>query len=132
MSLELDGELSQLERAMLAAHVARCAGCRAYRADVRSFTRELRAAPLETLPAITVRRYRRTVAMRIQAGAAAAMALAVVGVGSQAVQSRQDAATFSKLRVSHFESQQELAREQQLIQGHGGGGNHTSGEATVR
>jgi hypothetical protein len=133
VSLELDCELSQLERAMLAAHAVRCADCRAYRTEVRAFTRELRTAPLEAAPAISVRRYGRTVASRIQAGVAAAMALAVVGVGSQAVQSRHDGASFSTLRVSHFESQQEIEREQQLIQGSdAGSGNRTSGEATVR
>ena len=133
VSLELDGELSQLERAMLAAHVVRCADCRAYRAEVHAFTRELRTAPLEAAPAISVRRYRRTMATRLQAAVAAAMALAVVGVGSQAVQSRHDAVSISTLRVSQFESQREIEREQQLIQGNdAGSGNHTSGEATVR
>ena len=39
ISLELDSELSQLERAMVAAHVVRCAGCRAFRTGVTAVTR---------------------------------------------------------------------------------------------
>jgi anti-sigma factor RsiW len=47
ISLELDGELSQLERAMVASHVRRCPACAAFRASATSFTHALRAAPLE-------------------------------------------------------------------------------------
>ncbi len=46
-SLELDDELSQLERALLAAHLRRCEPCAAYVADVRAATAALRSAPLE-------------------------------------------------------------------------------------
>ena len=49
ISLELDGELSQLERAMLTSHLARCTDCRVFEAEVTAFTHALRAAPLETL-----------------------------------------------------------------------------------
>ena len=49
ISVGLDGELSQLERAMLASHLARCAGCARYEQDVTAFTQALRAAPLEPL-----------------------------------------------------------------------------------
>src|SRR5829696_2558912 len=85
ISLELDGELSQLERAMVGAHVLRCARCHAFQRSVRSFTRELRAAP-QLLPSagLLVRRPRRIpVVARYQASVAAAMALAIVGVASQ-------------------------------------------------
>src|SRR6187431_596619 len=85
ISLELDSELSQLERAMVAAHVVRCADCRAFRTGTTAVTRELRAAPLEQPPAsVPVRRPRRLASVaRFQAGVAAAMALAIVGVASQ-------------------------------------------------
>jgi ferric-dicitrate binding protein FerR (iron transport regulator) len=46
-SLELDDELSQLERALLAAHLRRCGECAAYVAEMRATTAALRAAPLE-------------------------------------------------------------------------------------
>ena len=38
-SLRLDGELSQLEGAMLASHVDRCAECRTVVAEIEAFTR---------------------------------------------------------------------------------------------
>lgn len=46
ISLELDGELSQLEQAALGRHLTACARCRAVSADVRAFTRAIRDAPL--------------------------------------------------------------------------------------
>jgi predicted anti-sigma-YlaC factor YlaD len=45
ISLELDGELSQLEQTALARHLSGCAGCRAVSVDVGAFTRMLREAP---------------------------------------------------------------------------------------
>jgi predicted anti-sigma-YlaC factor YlaD len=133
VSLELDGELSQLERAMVAAHVLRCADCRGYRSDVLAFTRALRAAALETAPPVSVRRYRRsTAATRFQAGAAAAMAFAVVGVATQMVQGRGDGSSISSFRVIHFQTQNELDREQALIEQNTDPRSHGSGEATVR
>src|SRR6266508_6170062 len=85
ISLEVDGEISQLERAMVAAHTLRCADCHAFRARVRVFTSELRAAPLVRPPAnLHVRRPRRiSLVARYQAGVAAAMALAIVGVAAE-------------------------------------------------
>lgn len=133
VSLEVDGELSQLERAMLAAHVVRCADCRAYRSDVRAFTHALRAAVLEPAPPISVRRYRRsTAATRFQAGIAAAMAFAVVGVASQIVPESQEGPSFSRLRVVHFQTQTELEREQALIERNGAAAATGPGEATSR
>ena len=60
VSLRLDGELSQLELRMLDAHLARCAECREYDADVTRITTELRAAPLERMEIpVVIRRPRR-------------------------------------------------------------------------
>ena len=79
ISFGLDGELSQLEHAMLSSHLERCADCRAYETDVTTFTRAMREAPLEA-PArpVVVRPRRRFVATRIQVGAAAAAAVAAL------------------------------------------------------
>ena len=44
-SLRLDGELSQLESAMLESHLARCAACHAVVSRTEAFTTALRAAP---------------------------------------------------------------------------------------
>lgn len=133
VSLEVDGDLSQLERAMLAAHVLRCAECRAYRSDVHAFTRALRAAALEAAPAVTVRRYRRsTAATRFHAGVAAAMAFAVVGVATQMVQGGDDGSSLSSFRVIHFQTQDELEHEQALIERNTATGSRGPGETTVR
>jgi len=49
ISLDLDGELSQLERAALGRHLDGCPRCREIGADVRAFTTLLREAPLVEL-----------------------------------------------------------------------------------
>ena len=132
ISLELDSELSQLERALVAAHIVRCAGCRAFRSGVTAVTRELRAAPLEQPPAsVPVRRPRRIASVaRFQAGVAAAMALTIVGVASQIAAPQRADSHFRSLRVVHFQSQSELDHELALIAG--SGLSSGSGEATAR
>ena len=85
VSLELDGELSQLEREMMASHLRRCAECRAFAESVRAFTEELRAAPLE-LPRrrpVVVGRPRRISLTGAQVGVAATLAIAALGLASQ-------------------------------------------------
>lgn len=49
LSVALDRELPQLERAFLASHVDRCATCRSFAAEIAVVTSELRAAPLQRL-----------------------------------------------------------------------------------
>jgi anti-sigma factor RsiW len=85
VSLQLDNELSELERRMLDAHLARCADCAAYADDVRRFTVELREAPLVALrrPVVVAARRGRYVAARMQIGVAAALAFAALGLGTQ-------------------------------------------------
>ena len=84
VSLQLDGELSQLERRMLQSHLARCPACDAYTADVRLYTEQIRNAPLEVLQQpVVVRPHRRVTTARLQIGVAAACALAALGIGSQ-------------------------------------------------
>lgn len=84
VSLDLDDELSQLERAMVSAHLERCAECRTYRDEVTAFTGALRAASLERMESpIALRRPRRGIAARLQVVAAAAVALVAVGVAGQ-------------------------------------------------
>ena len=53
ISLDLDDELGSLDRAALAKHLERCAGCRALSAEIGGFTRLLRIQPLETPPPAT-------------------------------------------------------------------------------
>jgi anti-sigma factor RsiW len=83
ISLDLDGELSQLERAMVASHVRRCPACAAFRSNATSFTHALRTAPFEALERpIEVPSLRRGALAEVRFGAvrvaAAAAGIAVV------------------------------------------------------
>lgn len=83
-SLGLDGELSELERALLDGHLASCAACRGSTAGVRSFTTALRAAALEPLDhpiELPVRR-RLAAFTSVRVGAAAALVAGAVGLGA--------------------------------------------------
>jgi predicted anti-sigma-YlaC factor YlaD len=118
ISVDLDGELSQLERAMLASHLERCADCRSYAAEVTAFTQALRDEPLEGLerPVVVVRRSRRVAAVRLPAAVAAVMAIAVVGVSSQIAANQTRERALSSRTELHFPTQDELEREQTLIE----------------
>lgn len=137
ISVELDGELSQLERAMLAAHVRRCAECRAYGVEVTAFTDELRAAELQVMERpVVVRRLRRAVAGRrwMQVPAAAALALTVVGVATQvaALGPRPAGQSASLGAPVRFPTRAELERELALIAMASGHGRGTGARETVR
>jgi anti-sigma factor RsiW len=118
VSLQLDGELSELERRMLESHLGRCSECAGYARDVSSITELLRDAPLEPLPApIAVPRPRRVSVPWGQVGAAAALVVAVLGVAVQFSEPGRErsrtAPSFSgPMRV---ESYGELEREVQMI-----------------
>ena len=98
VSLRLDGALSELESALLDRHLAGCAECRRFDADVAASTARLRAAPLETpvaqfgLPA----RSRRGRLVALQGvgtiAAAVAAALTLVSGGSRPAPPAQGAA----------------------------------------
>jgi predicted anti-sigma-YlaC factor YlaD len=79
--LELDGELSGFERALLEAHVAGCPSCSEFRSEIGGLTGALRVAPHERFEGIVIGRIRRRARMRL-APAVAAMAVAAVGLGS--------------------------------------------------
>ena len=82
VSAEVDGRLSEFEQALLDGHVKTCPDCTSFRKGVRSFTSQLRAAPLERLEQpIAISRVRRRFSFRI-APAVAALAVAAVGLGS--------------------------------------------------
>jgi predicted anti-sigma-YlaC factor YlaD len=80
-SASVDGELSTFERALLADHLERCASCRGFSLAIADLTTALRAAPRERIEGISIGRVRRHVRLRL-APAAAAMAVAAVGLGS--------------------------------------------------
>jgi hypothetical protein len=82
ISVAQDSELSEFERALVAAHLERCAECSGFAADVASITTALRDSPLQ-LPANPIslpplRRGTRVSALRL--GAAAAMVVGALGL----------------------------------------------------
>jgi anti-sigma factor RsiW len=88
LSIAQDGELSQLEAAHLDAHLARCASCRAFGAELGAVTRVLRTTPLEepSFP-IAIPGRNRATRRAFQVSAAAAVVLAA-GIGSLDLASR--------------------------------------------
>lgn len=123
VSLAQDGEQSQLERRMLAVHLALCADCRAFAAEVTAFTEELRVAPLETpAHAVVVRRpARRPAIARLHVAAAAALAIVGLGVASQlAALGRSDApVVWSEGTVTRFPTLRELQWELAILKSPG-------------
>ena len=90
VSQGLDGELPELERRMLAAHLPRCGACRAYAHEAQAITAALRAAALEPLERPVAPFVPRRHPGRVrQVAAVAATALVVVGVGSVVDDSRE-------------------------------------------
>jgi predicted anti-sigma-YlaC factor YlaD len=87
VSTLLDAEVSELDRRLVAAHLSRCAECRAFDQSVRAFTEELRAAPLESpsLPVVIPgsRPRRRLSFATAEFGAAAMVLIGVLGVLTQ-------------------------------------------------
>ena len=82
VSLSLDGELSEFERALLDAHLGRCPECSVFAADTRAATTLLRAAPLERpLQQISPPVIRRRIgASALRVGAAAAVVVGALGL----------------------------------------------------
>jgi anti-sigma factor RsiW len=116
----LDGELSQLERAMVTSHLDRCPACAAYRAEVSAFTRALREAPLEPMVrSIQIQRRRRHTGARLQVAAAAAITVAAFVGANQAFRGQQldlDA-TFVPEGVSQikYQTREQVEREQAIL-----------------
>jgi len=83
-ALEVDGALSQLELAVLDAHVAGCQDCHTFRREVAEVTAALRNAPSEPFRVQLILPYRRrvgNVAARVAAVAATA-AVALISVST--------------------------------------------------
>ena len=84
-SLGLDCELSEVEEALLRAHVGRCAACTEFARDVDGLTQEIRTTWPQCPVATRVPLHRRRAATRaLQLGAAAAVVAVAAGFGSLA------------------------------------------------
>jgi predicted anti-sigma-YlaC factor YlaD len=82
VSLSLDGELSEFERALVGSHLDRCAQCAAFAREVTGATHLLRDAPLAPVPHMVVlpARRRNIGALTLRAGAAAALLIGALGL----------------------------------------------------
>ena len=115
VSTQLDGELSELGSARLAAHLRDCAACSAYALEAAALTSRLRAAPLE--------RPRRPIELsshrRPGARIAAAAAVAAVALGNSLSPSGQPIRTATRITTPSLQqdivSQHILAMERRLV-----------------
>lgn len=83
-SLRLDGELSELEAALLDAHLERCPGCRAFAEEADGIVGALRAVALDPLqaPVVIPLRHRPRRVRAFQTAVAVALVLAAAVLGS--------------------------------------------------
>jgi predicted anti-sigma-YlaC factor YlaD len=123
-ALAPDGELSELEHKLLDAHLARCAQCEAFAADVTALADTLRHEQLVKLShplAISAWSRRRSNYGRLRAvGAAAAVALMAVGITARAPLPSDDGDTARLPRVTNFSNDTD-AELVQIMRGQGSG-----------
>lgn len=115
-ALAPDGELAELERKLLHAHIERCAPCAAFADDVAVFAAELRRAelvPLSRPLQIAAWRRSRYGSHLRNVGAVAAVALLALGVAARAPVDRHSP-TRQQFGVSSSDTQAELAELRQL------------------
>jgi anti-sigma factor RsiW len=115
-ALAPDGELSELERKLLDAHVERCAACAHFKTEVACVAAELRAASLHPLPqpvSVPVWRRRQAYARMRTVGAAAAVAVMAIGVASRSPLPTDDRESLDLPRVTNFANNAQ--REVELI-----------------
>jgi anti-sigma factor RsiW len=111
-SLRLDGELSEFEQALLAAHLARCEPCRSFAAELDAVTTRLRNATLEPLEQpVTLPARRRVSLRRAEVAAAAALMLTALGVTGavRTIESSDPSLTFAPPGVSYAAESREFS-----------------------
>jgi anti-sigma factor RsiW len=111
VSLRLDGELSQLERALLERHLDRCPACADFAADTAVLTNALRAAPLVELERPVELPLRRRVGVGIRSAGAWAAAASVAAAALFAMimlPAQQERVTRIQESVSYQKTNQDL------------------------
>jgi len=124
-SLRLDGELSELENALLDSHLARCESCRGFAVEAQGIAAELRSVALEPLPApVELRLHRRRELGRVpRASVAAALVLvaaavgSVLGVANRASQSQAAAASHTAMIADSPDNLRTLRRAELIASG---------------
>lgn len=83
-SLRLDGELSELENALLDAHLARCGGCKAFAREADGIAMALRSVAMERLeePLVIAVAPRAPRVRALQVAIASALVLVAAALGS--------------------------------------------------
>jgi predicted anti-sigma-YlaC factor YlaD len=112
VSLRLDGELSEFEQALLAAHLARCELCRSFAAELEGVTARLRSAQLEPLEQpVALPRRRRLSSRPVEIAAAAALMLTALGVTGalRTIEGSNPSLTFSSPGVSNVVESREFS-----------------------
>ena len=111
-SLRLDGELSELEGALLDAHLARCAGCHAAANGFGDSTTALRSAPLQRLAPVALDLPRTSRRLLATIAVAAVVVLSVITGGFVRGQVSHDAASAPRLvaAVASVETPDQIRR----------------------
>jgi len=121
VSTQLDGELSELGSARLAAHLRECSACSAYALEAAAIASRLRAAPLERpRRPIELSSHRRPGArIAAVAAVAAAAAVAAVALGNSLSPSGQPTRVATLITTPSLQqdivSQHILAMERRLV-----------------
>jgi predicted anti-sigma-YlaC factor YlaD len=109
-SLRLDGELSELEGALLDAHIAGCAGCRAVADGFAASTTALRSASLKRVAPVVVQLPRSPRRLLATIAVAAVLVLGVIAGGIVRGQVSHETASAPRVvaAVASFETADQL------------------------